>query len=92
MVVTATQFKASIGHYLDTVAENKPVYITKNGRLIAKLSDPAEDKMSILNALVGIIPKNHMSLDDIKRERLARHAPWIMDPKYDNPPVKEEKV
>jgi len=88
MVVTATQFKSSIGHYLDTVAEKKPVYITKNGKLIAKLSDPSEDKMSILNALAGIIKGNNVSLDEIKRERLSRHAPWIMDPKYDTP--KEE--
>jgi len=91
MVVTATQFKSSIGHYLDTVSENKPVYITKNGKLIAKLSDPAEDKMSILDSLVGIIKGNTMSLDDIKRERLSRHAPWIMDSKYDNYPLKEEE-
>jgi len=90
MVVTATQFKSSIGHYLDTVAEKKNVYITKNGKLIAKLSDPSEDKMSILNALAGIIKGNTVSLDDIKRERLARHAPWIMDPKYDNPKKEEE--
>jgi len=90
MVVTATQFKSSIGHYLDTVAEKKSVYITKNGKLIAKLSDPSEDKMSILDSLVGIIKGNTISLDEIKRERLARHAPWIMEPKYDNPPAKEE--
>ena len=90
MVVTATQFKTSIGHYLDTVSENKNVYITKNGKLIAKLSDPSQDKMSILDSLLGIIPPNHMSLDEIKRERLARHAPWIMDPKYDNSLDKEK--
>ncbi|MCL2801004.1 MAG: type II toxin-antitoxin system Phd/YefM family antitoxin [Treponema sp.] len=90
MVVTATQFKSSIGHYLDTVAEKKNVYITKNGKVIAKLSDPSEDKMAVLGSLLGIIPQNHMSLDDIKRERLARHAPWIMDPKYDNPPAKKD--
>ncbi|MCL2808781.1 MAG: type II toxin-antitoxin system prevent-host-death family antitoxin [Treponema sp.] len=90
MVVTATQFKSKIGHYLDTVAEKKNVYITKNGKCIAKLSDPTEDKMSILNALSGIIKGNTISLDEIKRERLARHAPWIMDPKYDTPPKKSD--
>jgi len=89
MVVTATQFKASIGYYLDSVSEKKNVYITKNGKLIAKLSDPSEDKMSILNSLVGIIKGNTMSLDEIKRERLSRHAPWLMDPKYDEPVNKE---
>jgi len=90
MVVTATQFKSSIGHYLDTVAEKKSIYITKNGKLIAKLSDPEEDKMLTLSSLIGIIKGNTVSLDDIKRERLARHAPWIMNPEYDNPPTKKE--
>jgi len=32
MVVTATQFKKNIGHYPDTVSENKVVYIIKNGK------------------------------------------------------------
>ncbi|MCL2720044.1 MAG: hypothetical protein FWD47_01720 [Treponema sp.] len=57
--------------------------------MIAKLSDPDQDKMSILDSLVGIIKGNTISLDEIKRERLARHAPWIMDPKYDTPPDQE---
>ena len=74
MVVTATQFKTNIGHYLDTVGERKEVYITKNGKMVAKLSDPMQDKMSILNALVGIIPKNHISLEDAKMERILKRT------------------
>jgi len=74
MVVTATQFKTNIGYYIDSVAEKKEVYITKNGKMVAKLSDPMQDKMSILNSLVGIIPQNHISLEDAKMERIFRRA------------------
>ena len=74
MVVTATQFKSNIGHYLDIVAEKKEVYITKNGKMAARLSDPMQEKMSILNSLAGILPPNHISLEDAKMERILRKA------------------
>ena len=80
MVVSATQFKSNIGYYLDTVAENKEVYITKNGRMVAKLSDPLQDKKSILNSLAGIIPRDHMSLEDAKMERIFKRAFPQADP------------
>ena len=73
MVVTATQFKTNIGHYLDTVSKND-VYISKNGKMVAKLSDPMNDKMSILNALAGIIPDDNINLEEIKMERIMRRA------------------
>ena len=73
MVVTATKFKTSIGHYLDNVSK-EDIYITKNGKMIAKLSDPMRDKMSILNSLAGILPTNHISLEDAKMERIMRRA------------------
>jgi prevent-host-death family protein len=73
MVVTATQFKANIGHYLDTISEND-VYITKNGKMVAKLIDPMKDKMSILNSLVGITAGNPVSLEEAKTERILKRA------------------
>jgi prevent-host-death family protein len=71
MVVTATELKANIGHYLDTVAQDE-VFITKNGKLIAKLSSPAQDKQAILDSLVGVTAHNPVSLEEVKRERLSR--------------------
>ena len=71
MVVTATQFKSSIGRYLDNVSEDE-VYITKNGKFIAKLSSPEHIKLSLLESLAGIIAGNQMSLEEAKRQRLAR--------------------
>ena len=72
MVVTATQFKSSIGHYLDNIAKND-VYISKNGKVIAKLSHPTREP-SILDSLVGIIPQNHISLEEARMERISRRA------------------
>jgi len=71
MVVTATQFKANIGRYLDTVSGGD-VYITKNGKMVAKLSDPMQNKLSILDSLVGIVAGNNTTIEEAKKERLSR--------------------
>ena len=91
MVVTATQFKTNIGHYLDTVAEKKEVYITKNGKMVAKLSDPMQDKMSILNALVGITKGNPVSLEEAKMERILKRAFPGEDPYEVNKRLEERR-
>jgi len=91
MVVTATQFKSNIGHYLDTVSENKEVYITKNGKMVAKLSDPMQDKMSILNSLVGITKGNPVSLEEAKMERIFRRAFPGEDPYEVNKRLEERR-
>jgi len=75
MVVTATKFKANIGRYLDTVSEDE-VYITKNGKVVAKLSNPVQDKQSLLDSLVGLTANNPVSLEEAKRERVSRLYPF----------------
>jgi len=71
MQITATEFKANIGRYL-VLAENQDIVVTKNNKPIAKLTNVHEDKMAILDSLVGIAPDNGFTLDDAKSERLAR--------------------
>ena len=71
MVVTATEFKANIGRYLNVISEGD-VYISKNGRIVAKLSKPMQDKQTILDSLVGITAHNPVSLEEARKERLAR--------------------
>ena len=74
MVVTATKFKTNIGHYLDIVPKDE-VYITKNGKIAARLSYNIEDKLSILNSLVGILPKDQIiNAQELKSERILRRA------------------
>jgi len=74
MVVTATKFKANIGHFLDSIP-NDEIYITKNGKIAARLSYNMEDKLSILNSLVGILPKDqYIDLKQLKAERILRRT------------------
>jgi prevent-host-death family protein len=71
MVITATELKANIGHYLDTISHDE-VFITRNGKVVAKLSSPARDKQAILDSLVGTTAHNPVSLEAARRERLSR--------------------
>ena len=71
MQITATELKTNIGRYL-ALAEKHDIVVTKNNRPIAKLTNVQEDKLSILDSLVGIIPDNGFTLEDAKNERLAK--------------------
>ncbi|MDR3281187.1 MAG: type II toxin-antitoxin system prevent-host-death family antitoxin [Synergistaceae bacterium] len=71
MVITATELKTNIGKYLNILHEEN-IYVTKKGKVVAKISDPVEDKVTLLDSLVGIIPENAMTLDEAKRDRMAR--------------------
>lgn len=72
MVVTATEFKSNLGKYLELVA-TQDVYITKNGKSIARLTSPATNKLSVLDELVGVAAAAPLQDEDrIREERLAR--------------------
>jgi len=71
MQITATEFKTNIGRFL-ALAGKQDIIVTKNNKPIAKLTNVQEDKMSILDSLIGIIPDNGFTLEDAKSERLAR--------------------
>ena len=72
MVITATEFKTNFGKYLDLVI-NEDIIITKNGKPIAKVTQYRQDKLDILNSLIGIAKGNgDANLDQIKSERLSR--------------------
>ena len=67
MSITATELKKNMGKYL-LMAEKEDVYITKNGKMIAKLTSPFQNKREIAEALFGILPKD-MTLEEAERER-----------------------
>ena len=69
-VITATEFKTNLGHYLDRVA-SEDIFITRQGRVTARLSAPARDRVAILDSLVGIIPSTAMTAEQARAERLA---------------------
>jgi len=71
MLITATELKSNIGKYL-ILAATHDIYITKNGKNIAKLTSATADKVALLDSLVGIVTDESITMDNIKKQRLAR--------------------
>ena len=69
MQITATELKMNMGKYL-SMARTHDIYITKNGRCVARLTNPSPDRVAMLDSLVGIAAAEDISLDDIRKERL----------------------
>ena len=68
MSITATELKKNLGKYL-TLSATEDVFITKNGRVIAKLTNPNQNRIDTAKSLFGILPLN-ASIDDARAERL----------------------
>ena len=71
MVITATELKANVGKYLDN-AKREDIFVTRKGKLVAKISNPANDKVALLDSLIGIADGAGVSLEEARSERLAR--------------------
>ena len=70
MSITATELKENLSKYLQ-LAETEDVYITKNGKVVAKLSNPNVDRVKIAQSLIGILPSD-ITMEDAREERLAK--------------------
>ena len=70
MSITATELKMNLGKYL-MLAEKEDVYITKNGKVIAKLTNPFQDRVDMAKSLFGILPAD-ITLDEAREERLSK--------------------
>lgn len=68
MSITATELKINLVKYL-MLAETEDIYITRNGKVVAKLTNPYQDRVDIAKSLFGILP-NDMTLEEAKEERL----------------------
>ena len=69
MSVTATELKSNLGKYL-LLSATEDIYITKNGKIVSKLTNPFQDRVDTAKALFGAIPAT-MSLEEAKAERLG---------------------
>ena len=68
MNVTATELKLNLGKYL-LLAATQDIYITRNGKTIAKLVSPYQDRVDTVDALFGSVPDT-ITLEDARKERL----------------------
>ena len=71
MIITATEFKSNLGHYLELV-DKQDIVITRNGKRIAKLTAATKDRSDILRALTGIVPSD-VSLETAREERRRKY-------------------
>lgn len=69
MSITATELKNNLGKYLILCA-TEDIFITKNGKIIAKLTNPYQDRVETAKSLFGILPKD-VDLEEAKAERLG---------------------
>ena len=69
MKITVTELKNNVSKYL-LLSKDEDIYITKNGKIISKLSNPYKDKkIEALKSLVGMIPSD-FDVDAALEERL----------------------
>ena len=71
MIITATELKTNIGKYLQ-LAEKQDIIITKNNKPIVKLTNLQENKLELLDGLVGIVEDDGYTLEDAKKDRLSK--------------------
>ena len=72
MIITAAELKANLEKYLE-MAMSQDIFITKNGKSIARFTSPAVNKLALLDDLVGIAPKDQaMDENTLREERLSR--------------------
>ena len=68
MSITATELKANLGKYL-TLAATEDVFITQYGKVVAKLTNPFQDRIEIAESLFGILPQT-TTLEETRTERM----------------------
>ncbi len=57
MSITATELKNNLGKYL-LLSATEDIFITKNGKVVAKLVNPHQNRVDTAKSLFGILPKD----------------------------------
>ena len=70
MSITATELKLNLSKYL-LLSATEDIFITKNGKVVAKLSNPNQDRVDMAKSLFGVLPQD-ITLEEAKNERLDR--------------------
>ena len=70
MSITATELKNNLRKYLQLSA-TEDVYITRNGKVISKLTNPFQARVDIAKSLFGVLPAD-ITLEVARNERLNK--------------------
>lgn len=70
MSITATELKSNLSKYL-ILSATEDIYITRNGKVISKLTNPFQQRVDIAKSLFGVIPAD-ITLEEARAERLKK--------------------
>ncbi len=70
MIITDADLAKDVNRYIG-LAESEEITITRDGKVVAKLTSPKHDKVSVAKSLFGIIPSD-ITYDEAHKERLER--------------------
>lgn len=69
MLVDVAEFAQNLDDYLNLVAE-EDIFITREGKVVARLSNVNRERRALADSLVGIIPDD-VTLEEALEERAA---------------------
>ena len=70
MSITATELKENLSKYL-ALSVDQDIFITKNGKVISKLTNPFQNRVDIAKSLFGSV-SNEFTLEETKAERMEK--------------------
>ena len=68
MSITTPELKLNLSKYL-MLSATEDIYITKNGKIISKLTNPFQDRVETAKSLFGILPTD-ITLEQARDERM----------------------
>ena len=70
MQISVSELKLNAGKYVQ-MAESRDIYITKNGKQVAKLVSTKIDKVAAMESLFGVIPSD-IDFEELRMERILK--------------------
>lgn len=70
MAITTAELQENLSKYL-ILAATEEILIMENGKIIAMLSNPNQNRVEMAQSLFGILPAD-ITLEESKKERLAK--------------------
>jgi len=70
MTVSLSELKVNVGKYVD-LSDAQDIYITKNGKQVAKIVSTKIDRVAMMESLFGIIPRD-VDMDAERMERILK--------------------
>lgn len=70
MIITATELKLNLDKYI-VMAETKEIYITQNGKIVAKLTTPYKERVDVAKSIFGVM-SDDLTIEESREERVSK--------------------